>query len=638
MSLEELGAIKVPKVYGASKHEQKVTEAPSAVSIVTRDEIRRQGHRTLGAILRSVRGVYVDHDRSYDFIGVRGVNRPGDYGGRILITVDGHRLNDPLYDSAAGGMDFVLDVDLIERVEVIRGPGSSLYGNNAFFGVINVITRKGRDLDGAEIAGSAGSLDTYTGRASYGSRLPNGVELMVSGTVYDSAGNPRLHYPEFSAVNGGVAEDMDDGRSRSAFASISWRGMSFASGYVRRRKTWPTAAYSVGDDVIAFNDRRFFTRDERAFTSLAFDRAIPEGSFRARAYADQYHFDGQYPYESFDPELPVTLNRDEVRSRSVGGEMQVSRTVLGKHRVTAGAEVRRDFQLDQKNFDVEPATIYIDSHESGGFFSVYAQDEFRLSKDLILNAGVRYDDFTTFGGTVNPRAALIYQASEATTLKLLYGRAFRAPNAYENFYESSINKRNPDLGPETIHASELVVEQRLGRSWRASASIFYNDIRDLIGYREDPEDGLFFFDNLDRVVARGAEVEAEAQWVSGVQGRASYTYTRAEDTGTGRRLSNSPVHLGKLGISLPLSTEKLVASLELQGMSERRTVRGGRVGGVALANFTLLGRELVEGLEVSASIYNLFDRRYSDPVAGDFRQDAIEQDGRTFRILVIGKL
>ncbi|HET9225424.1 MAG TPA: TonB-dependent receptor, partial [Thermoanaerobaculia bacterium] len=245
--------------------------------------------------------------------------------------------------------------------------------------------------------------------------------------------------------------------------------------------------------------------------------------------------------------------------------------------------------------------------------------------------------FTTFGCTVNPRAALIYHASEATTFKLLYGQAFRAPNAFENFYESSFNKLNPELGPETIESSELVVEQRLGRNWRASASVFYNDIRDLIGYREDPEDGLFFFDNLDRVVARGAEVEAQAQWAGGVQGRASYTYTQTEDSATGERLSNSPEHLGIVGLSVPVRTEKLVASVELQGMSERRTVRDGHVGGVMLTNATLLGREIWKGLEVSASVYNLFDRRHSDPVAGDFLQDSIEQDGRTFRIHLTGR-
>src|SRR5947208_13903111 len=147
ISLEELIKMEIPGVEAASKYKQKVTEAPSSVTIVTADEVKRYGHRTLADILQSAPGLYVTYDRNYSFLGVRGFNL-GDYNNRVLLLVDGHRLNNSLSDSAFIGTEFPLDVDLIERVEIIRGPGSSLYGNNAFFGVINVITRKGRDMAG----------------------------------------------------------------------------------------------------------------------------------------------------------------------------------------------------------------------------------------------------------------------------------------------------------------------------------------------------------------------------------------------------------------------------------------------------------------------------------------------------------
>ena len=560
------------------------------------------------------------------------MNRPGDYGGRILITVDGHRLNDPIYDTAASGTDFLLDVDLIERVEVIRGPGSSLYGNNAFFGVINVITRRGRDLNGAELSGSAGSFDTYTGRVSYGNNFTNGVELMVSGSLYDSAGDRRLRYPEFSAVNRGVAEDMDGGWARNLFASVSWTGLSLEGGYVSRQKTWPTAAYASDAAKTIFNDPRFHTVDERGFANLKFQHAFESGwEATARVYYDHYRFEGQYPYDYLDPLQPVFLNRDVGQSESVGAELQLSRSFLEKHRLTAGAEVRYDFQLDQKNFDVQPPTTYLDANESASFFSLFAQDEFQVFRQLILNAGIRYDHFTTFGDAVNPRAALIYHPWEPTSFKFLYGQAFRAPNAYENFYQSTTNKRNPGLGPENIRSYELVYEQQVGRHWRGSASLFYNDIQDLIGYRRDPADDRYYFDNVDAVVAQGGELEVEGRWAQGWSGRASYTFTRTEDS-AGRRLSNSPEHLGKLSLSVPLWQDKVFASAELQAMSGRDTVRGGRVGGVWLANATLFSRQLVKGLEVSASVYNLFHQPYRDPAADDFTQDSIQQDGRTFRV------
>jgi outer membrane receptor for ferrienterochelin and colicins len=632
-SLEELMQMEIPTVYGASKHEQKTTEAPSSVSVVTRDDIQKFGYRTLAELLNGVRGFYVTYDDSYHAIGVRGVNLPGDYGGRMLIMVDGHRQNDPVFDTAASGMDFLLDMDLIERVEVIRGPGSSLYGNNAFFGVINVITRKGRDVNGAEIASSAGSFDAYSGRMSYGNKFTNGFELLLSGTLYDSAGQRRLYYPEFSTSHNGVAENMDGEWSRSAFASISWKAFSLDAGFVDRKKTWPTAPYSTEDATVIFNDPHFWTIDERAFANLKFQHTFEnDWEALARVYYDHYRYDGQYPYDYRDPLYPVTLNRDFVQSESVGVEAQVSRTFFEKHRVTAGAEVRYDYQLAQENFESDPAVAYLNSHETASVCSFYVQDEFHVRTNLILNACVRYDHFSTFGDTVNPRMALIYQPWEATTFKLLYGQAYRAPNAYENYYSSTSNKRNPDLGPETIRSYEVVYDQRLGQNWQGNVSLFLNDINNLIRYRKDPVDSLFYFDNLDSVQAKGVEVEVKAHWPNGLRGSASYSYTQTEDAATGKRLVNSPEHLGKLALSVPLWKDKVFASAELQGMSQRDDLRGGKVNGFWLANATLFNRELVKGLELSAGVYNLFDQRYRDPAADDFTQNSIPQHGRSFRV------
>jgi iron complex outermembrane receptor protein len=157
-------AIKVSRVEGASKREQDLTAAPSAVTIITSQDITQYGYRTLADVLNSVRGIYATNSRSYSFLGVRGFNRPGDYGGRNLILLDGQRLNEPIFDTAAFGQDFALDADLIDRVEIVRGPGSTLYGSNAFFSVVNVITKRGRDYNHSEASASGGR----SGRAKAG--------------------------------------------------------------------------------------------------------------------------------------------------------------------------------------------------------------------------------------------------------------------------------------------------------------------------------------------------------------------------------------------------------------------------------------------------------------------------------------
>ena len=111
-------------VVAASKYFQKVKEAPSSVSIVTADEIAKYGYRTLADILEGIGGFYITYDRNYRYVGVRGFNRPGDYNGRILVLVDGHRINDNIYSQVNIGTGFVIDVDLIDRVEVIRSSPS----------------------------------------------------------------------------------------------------------------------------------------------------------------------------------------------------------------------------------------------------------------------------------------------------------------------------------------------------------------------------------------------------------------------------------------------------------------------------------------------------------------------------------
>src|SRR6266581_1091798 len=158
VSLEELGNI---QVYSASKHLQSSGDAPSSVTVISADEIQKQGYRTLADILRTVRSFYVTYDRIYSSLGVRGFARPGDFNTRILLLVDGHRLNDNIFDEAMIGTEFPVDVDLIQRIEIVRGPVSSLYGSNALFAVINIITKRAEDVNGLDLSSELASFNTY---------------------------------------------------------------------------------------------------------------------------------------------------------------------------------------------------------------------------------------------------------------------------------------------------------------------------------------------------------------------------------------------------------------------------------------------------------------------------------------------
>jgi iron complex outermembrane receptor protein len=634
LSLEDLASLEVGTVYGASKHEQSTLEAPASVTIVTGDDIKRFGYRTLADVLQSVRGFYITSDRVYTYIGVRGVNRPGDFGGRILITINGHRINDPIFDQAFNGTEFPLDVDLIERVEVIRGPGSSLYGNNAFFAVINVVTRNGRELKGAEVSGAYASYNTYSGRVSYGNRFTNGVEVLFSGTWFQSDGHDRLYFPEFKAINGGVAEHLDGSRAPSAWGSVSYGDFSIEGGYVARRKDIPDAPYGL-----LFNTGPAWQEDDRGFVGLKLEHRFEEDwTVCARLYYDYYRSPMLGPYDSASLGLPpgqTVLEKYFGYADWLNGEAQVSKRFLEKHLVTVGADFHYDLDVEQEDYVLDPHQVLDDVRTHDDSFGLYAQEEYSIRTNVILNVGGRFDYFEQFGSTENPRAALIYSPFSATTLKAIYGQAFRAPNASEFDYYSVAGSQfaNPNLKPEQIRSYELLWEQGLWGHWRWTTDLFYEDMNDLITQVYDNTLQGYIFRNTDDVDTRGVELELEGRWKSGLRGYVNYTYADAyqESGGSGREpLENSPKHMAKLGISAPLWRQNVFASLETQVLSRRRT-ENGSVPGYETVNFTLFSHELVRGLEASLSLYNLLDERYRDPVSPNFTQTSIEEDGRTFR-------
>lgn len=621
----------IPSVYGASRYEQQSKEAPSFVSVVTADDIKKFGYRTLAEILRSVPGFFITYDRNYQYVGVRGFGRPGDYNTRVLLLVDGHRVNDNVFDQAAIGTDFIVDVDVIERVEVIRGPASSLYGANAFLGVVNVITRRGRELRGTEVSGEAASFGTYKGRLSYGNRFQNGLEVLASGSYLNSRGR-NLYFKEFDhpSTNNGMANGCDDDQFHSLFSRLSYSDFSFEGAYVSREKGIPTGSFGT-----VFNDSRNRTTDDRLFLDLKYDHNFDDQwGFLARTYLDKYDYDGTYVYDYGGPIGPrnlVSLS-DSARGVQWGSEVQGRKTFFQNHMLIAGAEYRDNIRQDQSIYQ---EGFVLDDKRDSNVFAIYLQDEYRILNNLILNAGVRHDQYSVFGGSTNPRLALLYYPLERTTFKVLYGSAFRPPNVFELYSEDgSTQKANPNLKPETINTYELVWEQYLGNNIRLTAAGFHYEIEDLISQEEDPADKLFQYRNAGTIAANGLEVELERRWGNGINTRLSYSFEMAETQATGQSLTNLPEQMAKFNLLLPVVSEKLFAGLELHYMSKRKTLGAHHVDDFLITNLTLFSRNLYKGLEISASAYNLFDVDYGDPGAEDHLQDVIKQDGVSFRLKV----
>lgn len=628
MSLEELMQVEVDSVVGASLFRQKVTEAPASVTVVTAADIRRLGYRTLAEVLAGVRGMYTWHDQNYEHLGIRGFGRLGDYNSDILLLIDGHPTNESVYYSSAIGWDFLIDLDLIDRVEIVRGPSSSLYGTSAFFGVINVITRDGGEVAGAEAAGGLASHQTWEGRLGYGQRFSNGLELLASGTLYRSDGQD-LYFPEYDdpTTNNGWAVDCDDEQAEQLFLKLRFGDVELLAAHADREKTVPTGAWET-----VFNDPGTMTGDQHDTLGLSFADVLASGlEIAAHLQYSRYAYDGTYVYdESEGGEPELVRNLDVTRAQWVIGEAHIARQIK-KHRLLAGVEVRRDLEVLQLNQD-EDGEIYLDDDRDGWVWGVFAQDEMEVAHSLRLSLGVRYDQYTSFGGTTNPRLGVIYQPRQRTSLKLLYGQAFRAPSAYELYYQSGdAQKANPELSPETIGSGEVVWEEFIGRGLQTSVSVYTYRVDGLIGQVTDPSDGLAVFENVDEVTASGIELEVQGRWWRQIEGYASWSIQETEDAAVDESYPNSPRRLGAVRLSVPFSGERLWVSPELLYRGSVETLDNQTLDSAFVANLTILATEVLKGVDLSLTVRNLFDESYRVPGGQEHLQDSLEQDGRTVR-------
>lgn len=617
----------IPSVYGAAKYDQKVNEAPAAVIIITADQIKKYGYRNFAQILDSVPGLFTSNDRNYGYLGIRGFNRPGDYTSRVLLLIDNHRLNDAVYDQGGAGTEMPIDVDLIDRVEIIKGPGSALYGTNAFFGVVNVITKRGRDLKGAEVSGEASSFNTYRSRLSYGNKFSNGLEMLLSGSFSDSEGHRELSYPAFSSINNGIAKDADRDNLYYYSGKLSYGDFTLLGGHQWRKKNVPTAAFGT-----VFNDNRQNTLDERTYLDLVYQHEfVNQLNVKARVYYDRYYYRAHLPYDYAGTGTPpFTINKDSTEADWWGAELTVTKRLFNNHKVTIGSEYRDQYRLAQSNADIAPPNTYLDDKRRSSLIAAYLQDEWAITDHLVLTAGVRHDHYSTFGGTTNPRAGLI-STWDKTTVKLLYGQAFRAPNPYEQFYVTgSTFKANADIKPERIKTYELVVEQYLGDHLRALGSLYQYNISGLISQTTDPVDGKLFYSNVDNITARGVELAMEGKWSSGLEGRLSYALQRTENDDLKQQLTNSPQHLAKANLIVPVLTDKLFAGFEGRYTSSRLTLAGNNASPFYILNLSLFSQRIVKGWELSGHINNLMNQKYGYPGSGEHVMDVIDQDGRTF--------
>jgi iron complex outermembrane receptor protein len=623
--LEELMQMRV--VTAASKFAQPISDAPSSVVVLTAADIRDFGWHTLADALATLPGLYVTNDRNYAYLGARGFLRPGDYNSRFLLLVDGVRVNDAVYDQALIGTEGLLDMDMVKRIEFVPGPGSAVYGSNALFGVINVITRDGSGLSGVQGAFTGGTQGERRARTSYGWHGQNGADLLLSASAFTRTGRD-LYFPEFDTAGngGGVARRMDWDRAQNILVKGSFGGMTLSASHVARTKGVPTASFGA---VFGAPDR---TRDAQTSIGLTYDAQVaPALALAAQLQSGQadYVGTGWYPGDAGTP----LLNIDGGHARWYGAGVSATLTNLARQKIVVGAELGRDARRDQYNYDAQPYVPHLDDHHGAVRRAVFVEDEIRLPAGFLVNAGLRYDGHTgPQTHRLSPRVAIVYKATAADTVKLIQGSAFRTPNAYEMYYAtpgSSGQIANPDLRPERVTTRELVLDHTLAGGGHATLSLFRYAVDDLISQQVDADSGKLVFHNIDHANARGLEAALDRDF-GPMRLRASYSWQLARSTGSmgGTPMIDSPRHLAKANLTAPLGWRGGRVGAELL-CSGKRLADQGAAGGYCVTNVTLSALRLLARTELSLSAYNAAGKHYADIAGSAFVQPTLAREGRT---------
>jgi outer membrane receptor protein involved in Fe transport len=621
LSLEQLLDVEVAT---ASRFDQKVGHAPAAVQVIGADEIRAHGWRTLGEALSSLPGLFLSDNGLYTYLGSRGLLRAGDYDTRFLLLVDGHRINDPVYSQAPVGHDFPLDMALVERIEYVPGPGSAVYGSNAFFGVINVRTRAPDAATGG-VAVSAGSHGMRGTRASAVASGPLGDTVLSASDLHRDGRD--VYAAEFADdPSGGVARGMDAERSRKLMLRHTAGGLGLLLLAAERTKEDPVAPYAQ-----AFGLPGAGIGDRWILLGAQYEHAL-DADTRWQVQADvmDYRYVGDYVYAE---DGVVTVNRDIARGQSLVLETRVVTTAFPRHTVVAGFEARLDNGVEQRNFDLEPRESYLSSRHDVASFGAFVNDEFLLGGDWRLDGGLRLDRDDTGTVRASPRLALVSSPEGGTTFKAIVGEAFRSPNAYERFYNvedaSGSQLSNPDLAAERIRTAELFLGRNVGARTRVEASLFDYRLRDLITLVGNGD--LLTLENSAEASSTGAELSIRHHWSGGAVVRASHAWSRVRDSRDGEAL-NAPRNVAKLLARIPLRPGLAIAADMLH--VGRRATKGGHVGAYTVVGANLLWDDGHQPLSVSAGVRNLFDRYSADPVGPEFAQDAVPRIGRETRVEV----
>ncbi|MDI1475194.1 TonB-dependent receptor [Polyangium sp. y55x31] len=635
VDLGTLDLVPLREVTAASRFAERIEDAPSSVTVIDRRELSAFGYPTIAEALRGVRGVAMANDRAYASASIRAIGQPNDYGSRVLVLSDGQALNDNLLNSSYIGSDGRGDLHDVDRIEIVRGPGSLLYGAGAFSGIVNLVTRSREEPTGVHVG--IGSYDGAVLRGRGGFHLRKGQDkgIWASGWGAQSDGFdlevPITGQTEPFRVRGVEAFKAGGTAGRVYFgpATLQW----FVN---HRTQATPVGAYATQ----AGNPRTSFA-DTRMMVEARFEPRLSRSlQLLVRAHANRYTYDGLY---AFDGELD---NVESFAGTWMGGEARLVYSPGPRLRVTVGGEGQWHPEATlQGREDVNRVTTvrYLNERRPYQFAAGYALAEGAPLSWLRLSGGLRIDVYSTFGAVFVPRAAIITRPVKGGTLKLMGGRAFRAPSIYEQLYNDngqSQEKPTKALDAEKIWSGEIEYTQRFLEDWAALVAVHGSHIDGLIFTKPIPGRTTVAYANSETgMLVLGADAEIRREWRKGWMLAATYGYQHAtylDDTLDDPRVRNVPEHLAGFRGVIPVVPSIASLGLRMTLEAPRLLVGGGATGTQVVADLTVSGEVKPYGIRYVVGVYNIADRRVLVPVTDTFQSRTMPQNGRTFLVDLVG--
>ncbi|WP_423128705.1 TonB-dependent receptor plug domain-containing protein [Gaoshiqia sp. Z1-71] len=617
MSFEELMNLKVTT---AAKYETSLSETHAVIQVIFANEIKAYGIENLGELLNLIKGFYITNDRNYTYIGVQGFSRPSDYNNRLLLMIDNHVLNENVYGSALMDNGLGIDLQFIDRVEVIAGPGAALYGNSAMMAVVNVITVAESKNENKLRLKTGGNNTLGAGFVSRGKQQES--SWFVSGNVHRSSGENLFFNELVDQGNGGHATGLDDEKVYALYTRYNLKNFGLKLSGSHRLKGIPTGPWGYR------LDRRSESVDDRAFAELNYQKSFSNQSVKLLASWDYYRYWGEYA-------SPDVADYEDESVGSWGNvQMEYQIDFAPKSRLMAGAEWHYSLKSDY----MEKMDWLRQFYRNNRFrnTSLFVQYDYILNDKMRFLAGLRLDDYSYTKLSLNPRLSAIYAPNEDLNIKLSFNKAFRAPNFYEMFYESEgANTSNPDLRHENMYYSDLDIRNKFTKDLHGGVSIFMYRLDKLIDPVVDDQNVVMFVNKSD-ATGTGGQLYCEGKLFNNLTIHTSYSYQRLTIHDSGLQdteASNFPVNSLKAHVIYHVPK---IGTLGFQNgwESGRKWVTEGKTPAYWTSSLNLRTARFFDRVTFSLKINNLFDQVYYHPGGFEHRMGQIIQPRRNYLLSV----